>query len=351
MRILISIQALCAALALALLVACSTGSTIAPKPSAPQSHIRSQMSRIPIALSPIGLLKVHLGAGRRFRSFDHCPTTGDIEYISDFTNNVINIYSGKFVGQSPCGQLSGHGITLPQGVFVRHHSHDLYVANTGGLNVLVFHRGANTPYKTLADPSGQYPADVTVASDGTVIASNLYDQLGSENGSISTWTGNGTFVGNFPMVDDILGAFVTVQKNGTLYFNDVDLASGAGLLWTGACPLGACGTFTSTGATTVYPGGLRSADFEDVVQIDQQASLGGALITYEHFPNGNSCALGGGEPDGMDINRSQHDVFYADAINDVGVEVRYPSCKPVGTVPGNLGGLLVGVALDPNAGL
>jgi hypothetical protein len=352
MRILISIQALCAASALALLVACSTGSTTAPRPSAPQGHIRSQMRRLPVAISSIGPHDVHRNTGRLFTSFDHCPATGRIEYISDFTNNVINIYSGKFAGQRPCGRLSGNGISLPQGLFVGGlPSHDLYVANTGGFNILVFHRGAKSPFEKFVDPTGQYPVDVTVAGDGTVIASNLYDVSGSENGSISTWTANGTFVGNFPMVNDILGAFVTVQSNGTLYFNDVDQSSGAGLLWTGSCPLGACGPFSSTGATTVFPGGLRSADSEDVVQIDQLAPLGGALITYEQFPNGLSCALGGGEPDGMDINRPQFDVYYADAVNDVGVEIKYPSCTPLGTVPGNLGGLLVGVALDPSDGI
>jgi hypothetical protein len=351
MRTLPSLVWPLAAAAATLFAGCAKNAALTPISFTSQMHAHSPAGRLPVALSPFGLLRIGANSGRHFKSFDNCPATGEIEYISDFAGSVVNIYKGKFAGQGPCGQLSGNGIILPEGMFVALPSHNLYVANTGGLNILVFRRGATSPVEKLADPSGQYPVDVTVAGDGTVIASNLYDQIGSENGSISTWTGNGTFVGNFPMVNDVSGAFVTVQKNGTLYFNDVDQSSGAGLLWTGSCPHGACGAFTSTGATTVYPGGLRSADGEDVVQIDQKATLGGALITYEQFPTGISCALGGGEPDGMDVNRSQHNAFYADAINDAGVEIKYPSCTPVGTVPGNLGGLLVGAAVDPSDGL
>jgi hypothetical protein len=342
-------MALSAVAALALLAACSSGTTIAPKPSTPQGQVRSLMSRIPIALSPMALLKVNMSGGRHFTSFDACPASGTIEYLSDFSNNVVNIYKGKFAGQAPCGQLAG--VSHPQGMFVKGSTHDLYVANTGGNDVLVFHRGGTTPFATFTDPGVQNPDDVTVAKDGTVIAANIFQPMGHEQGSISTWHSDGTFVGNFPMPNSFEGLYVTVQKNGTLYYNDIDFTSGAGLLWTGSCPNGACGTFTSTGATTAFPGGLRSADHEDVLQIDQNAAGGGALITYESFPTGTSCAIGAGAPDAMDLNKKQRHVFYADALNNVGGEMKYPSCAPIGTVPGNTSGLPIGAAVDAPDGL
>ena len=49
---------------------------------------------------------------------------------------------------------------------------------------------------------------------------------------------------SYKMINDIEGVSVTVQKDGTLYFNDVDASSRQGLLWTGSCPLGACGAKT-----------------------------------------------------------------------------------------------------------
>jgi hypothetical protein len=344
MRIPSSVLALSAAAALSLLAACSAQSGLAPRPTTPQDRARSLEGRVPVALSPLALLKRNLNSARHFASFDACPSTGTIEYISDYSNNVVNIYKGKFAGQAPCGQIAN--LSHPQGMFVKGSTHELFVANTGANNVLAFHRGATSPFKTFTDPGVQNPDDVTVARDGTVIAANIFQPMGHEQGSISTWHSNGMFVGNFPMPNSFEGLFVTVQKDGTLYYNDIDFTSGAGLLWTGACPLGACGTFTSTGAATAFPGGLRSADGQDVVQIDQNASGGGALITYESFPNGVSCAIGAGDPDGMDLNKTQGHVFYADALNNVGGEITYPSCTAIGTVPGNAGGLPIGAAVD-----
>jgi hypothetical protein len=344
MRIPTSLLVLGAAAAFLMLAACTSQQSLAPKPSTPQNSARALMGRIPVALSPLAMLKVNFYAGRHYASFDACPSSGTIEYISDYSNNVVNIYKGKFAGQAPCGQIAG--LSHPQGMFVKGSSHELFVANTGANNVLAFHRGATSPFKTFTDPGVQNPDDVTVARDGTVIAANIFQPMGHEQGSISTWHSNGTFVGNFPMPNSFEGLFVTVQKNGTLYYSDVDFTSGAGLLWTGSCPLGACGTFTSTGATTAFPGGLRSADGEDVVQVDQNAAGGGALITYESFPTGVSCAIGAGDPDGMDLNKSQHHVFYADALNNAGGEISYPSCAAIGTVPGNAGGLPIGAAVD-----
>jgi hypothetical protein len=346
MRISTPIQALCAAAALALLAGCSGVSAVAPHQSAAQSSVHSLSGRIPVALSPLALLKLRLAPPHHYASFDACPATGTIEYISDYSNNVVNIYKGRFAGQAPCGQISSSGMVNPQGLFVKASTHDLYVANTGGHDIFVFRRGAKRPYISYTDPSDQNPDDVTVAKDGTVIAANIFQANFQEAGSISTWHHDGFFIGNFPMPNSFEGLYVTVQKDGTLYFNDVDLTSGSGLLWTGSCPNGACGTFTSTGATTSFPGGLRSADSEDLVQIDQNAPGGGALITYESFPSGTSCAIGAGDPDAMDINRTQHHVFYADALNDVGGEISYPSCAAIGTVPGNAGGLPIGAAVD-----
>jgi hypothetical protein len=347
MRIPAPIRLLCAAAALTLLAGCSGNAALAPNPQTPKKHVLLSTGRIPIALSPMSLLKLTLNTGHHYTSFNSCPATGSIEYISDYSNNVVNIYKGKFASQAPCGQLSPSGMSNPQGMFVKGSTHDLYIANTGGHDVLVFRRGATAPFKTYTDPAIQNPDDVTVARDGTVIAANIFQPNGHEQGSISTWHKDGTFVGNFPMPNSFEGLYLTVQKNGTLYYNDVDFTSGAGLLWTGSCPLGACGAFTSTGAATAFPGGLRSADSEDVLQIDQNASGGGSLTTFESFPSGTSCAIGAGDPVAMDLNKLQHHVFYADAINDAGGEMSYPACTPIGTVPGNSGGLLIGAASDP----
>ena len=346
MHLRTKIRTLGTAAAMMFVVGCSSGSALAPNPSTPRQHAHFLLGRIPVALDPMSILRVNLNSGHHFKSFNACPITGSLTYISDFNNSVINIYAGTFANQAPCGILTG--LTNPQGMFVAG-NHDLYVANTGANNILVFARHAATPKNTYTDPGIQYPTDVTVATDGTVIASNIFQPNGNEAGSISTWIGGpngGTFVGNFPMVKDFEGLFVTVQRNGTLYFNDLDATTAQGIIWTGSCPSGACGAFTSTGATAGFSGGLRSADHEDLVQVDQTIPAGGGLITYESFPAGTSCAIGGGRPAALDLDRPQSHAYYSDITLNLGGEIAYPSCTAVGTVPGNPNGLPIGIAHD-----
>jgi hypothetical protein len=354
MRIPTPIQAL-SATALVLLAGCSGGSTIAPKSFTPQSHMRSLMGRIPAAVSPIGMLKVNMRTGNHFKSFNACPAIGPLTYISDFNNSVIDIYLGPFANQAPCAVLTSvNGLVNPQGMFVRMPSRRLYVANTGANNVVVYPRGGSlAPIQTLIDPTGQYPVDVTVASDGTVIASNIFSTVGAA-GSISTWHTNGAFVGNFPMVNDLEGLFVTVQALGLrLFYSDIDATSGAGVVYKGSCPAGACGAFLPTPATTntVFPGGLRSRNADTrLIQFDQSAGPGGVRLRYNDtippFPPNLPCNINGGDPVGFDMNGPANTIFYADAALNVGAEMTF-NCLPIGVpVVGNAGGLPIGAAHD-----
>jgi hypothetical protein len=337
------LQLLGSAAAIALLAGCTSGTVIAPKPAVPLDHAHTHMALMSAVAGPLGMLRVQLSTGRRhFRSFYSCPATGQIEYISDFNNDVIDIYAGNFNGQAPCGMItSANTLGAPQGLFVDGSTHDLYVADTANYEIEVFHRGQTTWYKAYADPSNglQQAVDVTVAADNTVIATNIIG-VTSLAGSISTWNKTtGTLIGNFPNPGGYLNYFLTVQKNGTVYFDD-----NSGKVYSGSCPLGACGTFTPTGATVVGPGGIRSADGEDLVVQDQTRNI---EITYETFPHGKSCYLESSNAVGFDINKSQRHYFFADAYSG-GVEVKYPGCTyVVGTVAGNPGGQAEGVAVDP----
>src|SRR4029077_2084481 len=104
------------------------------------------------------------------------------------------------------------------------------------------------------------PVSVTVADDGTVIASNFVRANLAENGSLSTWIqgpGGGTFVGNFPMTDSFAGGFVTILKDGTVFFDDYVGSTSLGALWSLKCPAGACGAQTQVADSSIYsPGGM-----------------------------------------------------------------------------------------------
>jgi hypothetical protein len=348
MQIPAPLQALSAAAAIALLAGCSSGgsSAIAPNPVSPKGGAHFLMGRVPSVLSPIGQLKINTQTGRHFVSHYSCPANGPIKYMSDFNNSVINVYAGKFAGQAPCGQITT-GLLNPDGMYVKTTTHDLYVANEGDFNVLVFHRGQTTAYNTYTDPTVQFPVDVTVAKDGTVIASNILQPSAGEAGSISTWIGGpngGTFVGNFAMTNDTEGLFVTVQKNGTVYYDDLDV-SGSGALWSLSCPSGACGAQTQVaGVSFGAAGGMESDATEDLLANDQ---INVTADTFE-LPNPTPATFPlTGEPVGMAINKLDHHWFIADAVNNDAGEYLYPSGTPVGTVPGNPSGLPIGVAVDP----
>jgi hypothetical protein len=341
-----------AAAAIAMLAGCSWNgsSAIAPRSMSPQVGSRFVMGRTFQFLSPVGRLENGNRIGHQFVGHYACPATGPIKYVSDYSNSAINVYVGKFAGQAPCGQLTS-GIAGPEGIFVRVATHDLYVANDSARDILVFHRGQTTPYNTYTDPTVQDPFDVTVARDGTVIASNLIQPNGNENGSISTWMGGpngGTFVGNFPMTNDSEGLFLTVQKSGKVYFTDIDASSGQGLLWSMKCPAGACGPQTqAAGVSFAFPFGMGSDDTEDLLVNDLNPAGGGTADTFE-LPNPTPKTFPlVGVPVGMAINPADHHWFVADAMSNNAAEYSYPGGALIGTVPGNAGGDPVGMAVDP----
>ena len=225
-------------------------------------------------------------------------------------------------------------------------SHDLYVANANGENIQVFHRGSTMPYNVYVDPSGQYPRDVTIAKDGTLIASNLYGPR-QAGGSISTWiTGpkGGIFVGNFRMPNSSQGESVTVKKNGTVYYSDVDIPTNRGVVWSLSCPLGACGPpIQVAGVSFNRAGGMDIDNTGDLVIID---TYGLRVDTFE-LPNPNpfSFPLQLNHPTYMALNKLNYHLFVADYVNNVAAEYLYPSGVLVGTVPGS--GRAFGIAVDP----
>jgi hypothetical protein len=353
MRKLNAIHAMIAAAALSTLAGCAGSSALAPKSLRVQGRESVLARQVPAPVGVIAALRLNPSNAHPYVSFDTCPATGAITYISDYNNNVINIYAGRFKHQMPCGAISGSPVHEPEGLFVGL-NHRLYVANTGGGNILEFTRGGSTPIATFTDPTGEFPSDVAVANDA-VIASNI-SSVSQGGGSISTWHIGGGFVGNFPMINDIQGLFVTVQSGAAdrIYYNDIDATSNAGVVYTGKCPAGACGAFAALPATTntVYPGGLRSRSLDThLIQFDQTAGPGGVRLRYDDnnpsFPTDPSCNIGGSHPIGFDMNSTASQVYYADAVANVGGEMVFGSCKSIGTVPGNPGGLLVGVAHDP----
>lgn len=325
MRILTTLQTLSVAAGIALLTGCSNGgSAFAPNATSQQE------------------------SGHHFVSYDSCPATGPIEYVSDAHNSVIFIYKGRFAGQVPCGQITSE-LRTPYGLYVQTTTHDLYVANYGRSGVLVFHRGQTAPSNRYKDPTGQNTTDVSVAVDGTVIASNTSQPKGQEDGSLSTWIGGpngGTFVGNFPMVANAAsGAFIAINKRGKVYFDDFHCTVQCGEVWSVSCPAGICGAQTQVaGVAFNSPGGMAFDASGDLLVTD--AGPPGVAQTFElPNPTPSTFALTG-TPVGMAFSQRNHHWFVADSTNHDADEYDYPSGALVGTVPCCTGGVAIGVAVD-----
>jgi hypothetical protein len=326
MRSLYRLQTLTIAAAITILAGCAAGGT-------------SAITQVPASQNGAMLHPV---------SFDSCPATGPIEYVSDARNSIVYIYKGAFAGQAPCGQITAQ-LRTPYELYVQMATHDLYVANYAGSGIEVFHRGHLRPYNHYGDPTGQHTSDVAVAGDGTVIAINVFQPSGGEDGSLSTWIGGpggGTFVGNFPLTsNNTEGSSLTVDGSGTVYFDNFQ-----GGLWTVQCPAGVCGTQTQVAGVANASGGMAFDSSGDLL-INNIGSPGFGQIFELPNPNPTTFPLGNA-PIGMAISQRYHHWFVAYDNNPStghdAAEYSYPSGTLVGTVPccpNN--GIAIGVAFDP----
>ena len=286
----------------------------------------------------------------RYSSYN-CPSTGTLKYVSDFYNNYINVYHGNFPLRAPCGYIGLGYVSAPQGLYVDPNTHDLYVATLDG--VVVFHRGQTTPYNTYGDPSGHAATDVTVANDGTIIASNGASPGNFQEGSLSTWTSgpSGKFIGNFPYSSGGAGGYITKDPSGEIYFDDMETNS-RGALWTVSCPTGACGVQTRVpGVTLGYPGGIAFDNSGDLLAMTTNSNRNAVADVFE-LPNAKpkSIAIIGGLALGVAFGARDNQFYVAEFYgfnNSFANQYSYPSGTLVGRQEGNLNGGFVGVAIDP----
>jgi hypothetical protein len=92
-------------------------------------------------------------------------------YIADHANNLIDVFDFR-------GDLRSTittGVEKPVGLFVDA-AHNLWVANPGANDVLVFRRGSTTPSETLKDSN--QPNDVTVCHNGTAFVADSLNSGG-----------------------------------------------------------------------------------------------------------------------------------------------------------------------------
>lgn len=248
-------------------------------------------------------------------SYNACPAV-PLVFVSDPRIPQIYIFTaGENPGPLQCGAILGHGLSNPQGLDLDSGG-NLYVANSGASNILIF----APPYVgvvpvVMGDP-GQVPVGVEADCGKFVWVTNLMTTAGGP-GSLTQYPGAATF--SDPAASREY--FPTCDPAGNVYTTYLD-ANNAGHVNKFPFPLYA--PVGQVGITLAFPGG---ADYEDGTLLagDQTAKAiipcpGGAT------PCGNPILLKAARnPVTFDLNAGDEDLFTADSMLDGYQEYDYPT--------------------------
>lgn len=141
--------------------------------------------------------------------------SGALLFISDYNNDVVDVYSQTGPNQAPAAQLSG--LEGPDGIAVAPNG-DVYVSNWDNNLVSVFHKHQTTPYESLSAGVTSYGGTaVAIAPGGTVY-------VGNETGIIQVFAGGATSPTSSLTDPNITGSFMSVaaDANGNVF----DLGAG-----------------------------------------------------------------------------------------------------------------------------
>ena len=245
----------------------------------------------------------HLNAADLSRPFTKPLGAGaQLVYVSDGRNNLIDIFdrNGRQVGEITTG------LNAPAGLFVDA-SHNLWVANGGANNVLVFPRGSTAPTQTLTDPN--QPNDVTMCPDGTVYVADI-----SGAGGIGVYPPGSTKPTRRleAEVSDVDGFeyFVTCDTSGNVFATGllgVSPAVGA-TGWTGGKQ---SGYHLLTWNASAGIKATSSGTLLIVGSIDNGSEPGITEFTEKGKPTGNAIGTGSAYWDDIALSRNGKFVFGA----------------------------------------
>jgi hypothetical protein len=270
---------------------------------------------------------------------------GPKRFFSDFALNAVYVYGGgKHVGTLT-------GFNNPSGL-ATDASGNLYVANEGAANILVFAPPYNTTPTTLDDP-GQYPADVAVDSQGNVAACNLYSN--SVAGNVAFYPAGSTSSTN-TLSSASLGEvyFCAFDANGNLYLDGIDSTYSYFVAGEVVGGINGTGIATLTTSNTIlYPGGVQVTTGGQIAFMDQ--GPGSAIYTYNPPVSGSlgspvttTPLSGAGDPVGFAFGKPMTSVTTADAGLVAAVKYAYPAGgAALHTKQLRRGGLPIGVATIP----
>lgn len=315
----IPIHALGAAAAIALLAGCGVGSHSAVVPTGAGQMAVQHPFGMPNVVTTNSVLApgVRIPAPSQTHgvSFNTC-TTAALLFVSDASNNVIDIYDNAHENAVSCGQISGNNLSQPQGIDVDGNG-NLYVANTNLSQILEFkppYTGA--PSKTMND-SGQYPAGVEADCGTKIWVTNIINTSGGA-GSISDYSLSGTSpLHTYSDANAAREYFPTCDPNGNVYTTMSDF-NGAAHVNKFRKSLSYSAIDLTKPVNYQFPGGIdwEGSQTTGFLYIDDQ--IGKTIQRCAHGTG--SCAVRinmttAGDPVTFDITAADDDLFTADATN------------------------------------
>ncbi len=206
-------------------------------------------------------------------------------FVSDFIDNVVDIYPERGKNQTFIGQITG--LSFPLGLAADAAS-NLYIANGGngstGGDVLVYGPPyTNTPKLTLADGAYQ-PNGVAVSPAGLVAVANYCTQpsCGSGTGSVNFYRKNATKpCANLPAFYLEADAF---DAAGNLYVVGINNNPNVGEV-IGGCKAKKIKPLTTS--NTIGFAGAIEIDKAGRIAILNDSAQGGVIYTYDPPKNGS----------------------------------------------------------------
>lgn len=264
--------------------------------------------------------------------------------ISDFGNNDINIYDEAGTIQAT---LTGDPLN-PQGMATDRLG-NLYVANTGAGNILVYAPPFTNPPTVWSD-AGQFPADVDQRNNGGFgAATNIFAMNGGP-GSVSLFR-NGIQVAT--VTDPALSEafFCAFDKAGNLYFDGFN-TSGQVIVAViaHANTGGRTVQYLTTNNTLLFPGGIQ-VNNDGLISIDDQSGF--AIYSYNPPVGGSlgspvsTTPVGSGDPVTFTFKIHNHNLYTTNASNLDAEEYSYPAGSLENTIVCSGCSLPIGNAVTP----
>lgn len=346
MRIPTPLYALGAAAAL-LLAGCSgvgsSGATSSLVPTGSQPLAHAFKVAVPSMVAPSIQALIHPNPAPVKAWMSPKKNSGNLLYASQFYSNDVQIYDQVGSNQSPIATIT-NGVVNPQGMWTTPNG-DVWVANTGANNILVFKKGQLNAYKTLND-SGQYPVDIVVGVDGTAYATNIFDTAGGP-GSVSVYAPGSTNPTNTLVVpNNAKVLFDGMSHNNHLYVNYIDATTGAGAM---VKYKNGTGHAHPTNITFAFPGGIEFPLNNDLTANDQLGPWTGIWELPTATTSFQWATPNAGDPLGLALRHDEKHVYVSDALNGSVYEFTYEAGSLVNTISNGLGSSSppFGLATDP----